>query len=214
MPIRILAFENNKIKSWVQVVTTFSKSENPCALLTIWLMSIPAASNVEPKACTEGLSFHAFDVQSKSAWNHQRNALTGVGQISVWSKHSRPMTFERKLKLSPLRFCHLPNRISVRTLRWMGMLNTLCISTIVMIMLHWEKPSSPYLQIMGPSNPNKKTNKFCFFNPHMFKHEKLQKPLFNLSAITDKGSSCNHMAWMTKNLIILCFPHVKKVNNL
>lgn len=104
MPIRILAFENNKIKSWVQVVTTFSKSENPCALLTIWLMSIPAASNVEPKACTEGLSFHAFDVQSKSAWNHQRIALTGVGQISVWSKHSRPMTFERKLKLSPLRF--------------------------------------------------------------------------------------------------------------
>lgn len=48
----------------------------------------------------------------------------------------------------------------------------------------------------------------------MFKNEKLQKPLFNLSAVTDKGSSCNHMAWITKNVIILCFPHVKKVNNL
>jgi len=30
-------------------------------------MSIPGASTVEPKARAEGLSFRAFDVQSKSA---------------------------------------------------------------------------------------------------------------------------------------------------
>lgn len=79
--------------------------------------------NVEPKVCVVERSFYAFDVQSKSAWNHQRIAMTGAGQISVWSKHSRPMAFERKLKLSTLRFSHLLNRINARMLRWMHMLS-------------------------------------------------------------------------------------------
>lgn len=80
--------------------------------------------NVEPKAYIVEWSFHAFDVQSKSAWNQQRIAMTEVGQISAWSKHSKPMTSERKLKLSPLRFSHLLNRINARMLRWMDMLST------------------------------------------------------------------------------------------
>lgn len=44
------------------------------------------------------------------------------------------------------------------------------------------------------SQIKKQINSVFFLNPHMFKNEKLQKTLFNLSAITDKGSSCNHMA--------------------
>lgn len=89
---------------------------------------------MKPKAVE--WSFHAFDVQNKSGWNHQRIAMTGVGQTSAWSKTSKPMTLERKLKLSPLRFSHPLNRINVWTVRWMGLLSTDLLSqTITMVLL-------------------------------------------------------------------------------
>lgn len=90
-------------------------------------------------------SFHAFDVQSKSARNHQRIATTEVGQISAWSKHSKPMTFERKLRLSPLRFSHLLNGINAKMLRWMDMLSTVSIPPKHHDGLYLLKQCAPYL---------------------------------------------------------------------
>lgn len=46
-------------------------------------------------------SFYAFDIQSKSAWTHQRLLMTGAGLILEWSKHSKSVTFARKLMVPP-----------------------------------------------------------------------------------------------------------------
>lgn len=67
---------------------------------------------------------------------------------------------------------------------------------------------------MGLSTQIKKQINSAFFNPCMFKNEKLQKPFFNLSAITERGYHVIIWHKLLKNLIILCFPHVKKINNL
>lgn len=44
-------------------------------------------------------SFYAFDVQSKAVWTHLGLLMTGAGLILEWSKHSKSVTFGRKLMI-------------------------------------------------------------------------------------------------------------------
>lgn len=73
--------------------------------VTIWLMCIQETSKVQPKRLRlRMVLFYAFDVQSKSAWTHQRLVMTEAGQILEWSKHSKSLTFAKKLMIPLQRF--------------------------------------------------------------------------------------------------------------
>lgn len=69
--------------------------------VTKWLMCIQKTSKCSPKDWDSEWSFYSFDVQSKSAWTHQRLLMTGAGLIFRWSKNSKSVTFARKLMIPP-----------------------------------------------------------------------------------------------------------------